>query len=220
MEIVFDLDGTLVDSHAQVLLSTQAFMAEYTGAALTLAEVERREGGSFEKTFANYGISPISEEHVCRWGHFALAHEYQTFPGVLELIEMVAKRGFTLHIWTARDALSTRHILTSLGLLPYFNGTIGCWNPRTPKPDPKGLAEIVRHAAPESVVVIGDSWTDRAGAEGYGAALIEAVWGHQGAPATGAPPARRAHHPSECGAFIDEIVKIRTASGHTYGSGS
>jgi HAD superfamily hydrolase (TIGR01549 family) len=206
MEIVFDLDGTLVNSSAQVLLTTQAFIAEHTGKRLDLEEIKRREGGSFEATFANFGIHSITEELVSKWGRFALAHEYQAFPGIPELVEVLANQEFRLHVWTARDAASTQHILERTGLMSRFNGTIGCWNPRAPKPDPNGLAEIVNNARPERVVVIGDGWTDRMGAESYGATLIEALWGKPaGAVSLSGVAGKCARHPSDCLGLIDPL---------------
>ena len=179
MEIVFDFDGTLVDSVQQIYVTTQRFFAEVTGEQVTLEEVVRREGGTFESTFANYGFHDAADvaRMIPRWGELALEHEYQAYAGVADLLDQLEARGHRLHVWTARDPGSTRGILERTGLAGKFTGRIGGWNATAPKPDPRGLGQVVDGASAASVLMIGDGWNDLKGARGYGARSILALWG-------------------------------------------
>jgi len=174
MNVVFDLDGTLVDSGAQVLETTRALVAEATGRRPSLAEVAHREAGTFEATFANHGLS--GEHLIPRWGELALRHACRAFRGIPSLLVALRAAGHRLHVWTARDAVSAAWLLERAGISHHFEGRVVAWSPRHPKPDARGLATLVSDAPPAEVVVIGDGWTDLQGARAYGAAHIAALW--------------------------------------------
>ena len=206
LQVVFDLDGTLVDSTRQIVRTTQALVAELTGKRPTLAEVAAREGGTFETTLANHGFRDPAAlpALLARWGELALAYRYRAFPGVARLLAALERHGARLSLWTARDRRSAEAALAQARLARFFGARVAAWNPGTPKPDPRGLAALVGDAPPERVVVVGDGWTDLRGAREYGATPVTALWSphadERRLRAEGA--SRLARHPRECMQWI------------------
>ena len=161
--VVFDLDGTLLDSLPLVL------------AALTHA-LEPFGTRPTMEIFANLGAPPErflvpllgDVKHLPlalrRLGSFHRenAHLIRPYKGVGAALEQLRDAGVHVGLWTGRDRLSADWLLRRHEIEGYFS-TIVCGDDLSShKPDPAGLLEILRRleVPPEDTLLVGDSDVD------------------------------------------------------------
>lgn len=186
--IVFDWDGTLMDSAAAIVHAIQAASRD-----LGLPEPADRQA----RHVIGLGLSdalqravPDLPEHeyprmVERYRHHYLSrdHELSLFAGVEELMEELAQRGYRLAVATGKSRLGLDRALAHSGLGAYFHA-LRCADQCHSKPHPQMLEELMEElgAAPERTLMIGDTTHDllmarNAGTAGlgvsYGAHLLE-----------------------------------------------
>jgi HAD superfamily hydrolase (TIGR01509 family) len=169
--IVFDLDGTLIDSLSLVLNSI-AHALEPHGAKPTM-EIFAKLGGPPERFMPNL-LDDVRHvpEAVRRMDafHRANQHTIQPFAGVAAFLARLQAGGVKLAIWTGRDRASAEELLLRLGLTDYF-ATVLCGDDLpTHKPDPAGLCEIMRRleVTAEETLFVGDADVDVLGGEACG----------------------------------------------------
>jgi phosphoglycolate phosphatase len=165
--LIFDLDGTLIDSQRDLIRSVNA----------TLLELGREE--LHEDTISGYigngapqlvrralGGSPSNRE-CDRALQFFLAHYNEhkldstcPYPGVPEALALLAH--YPMAILTNKPVRVSVRILESLGLAKYFRAVYGGNSFETKKPDPLGANTILREfaATPGETILIGDSDVD------------------------------------------------------------
>ena len=191
--VIFDCDGTLVDSqHMIVAAMTEAFRAHGL-------PVPRREkllsivGLSLTEAFATLGggrdgypIASLAEGY--KTAFHALRHSGEhmepLYPGAADAVAALARRDdVVLGIATGKSQNGVRLVLGHHGLLDHFV-TIKTADDAPSKPDPGMVIEAMREAgaAPEDTVVIGDTVYDMRMARAAGVTAIGVAWGyHAGA---------------------------------------
>lgn len=174
--VVFDLDGTLVDSMPMVLRGYAHALAPYLG-PLTHEEILPRLGGPPQRFF---------EETISDPSHSAAAlarlvdyfHEHwdliQPFPGAADLLEHLQKSGVKVGIWTGRDRVSTEQILRHHGLAGFVAEMVCGDDLPSHKPDPEGLRTVLaRLGVPAAdALFAGDSDVDLLGGVDAGVQTI------------------------------------------------
>lgn len=165
--IVFDLDGTLVDSAVGICHIANIVLAQ-----------ENREPLSLELTisFIGNGISTFIERmsaarDLSASEHKRLFDEYnlqdaksdfatQTYPDVVETLESLMADGYALGLCTNKLTNATFTMLEKLALKKYFQTVICGDTLAVRKPDPKMLTEAF-HALPDAAsIYVGDSEVD------------------------------------------------------------
>lgn len=127
----------------------------------------------------------------------------ELYSGILEMLEQLNQNGVKLYVWTARSRYSTVEFLKSLGIISRFE-QLRCSTDADPKPCASGLADMLGNPDPTSVIVVGDSFTDIAGAKSFGALSIGALWDSQ----DGQDRRRHRETLQECGAnFLADSVE-------------
>jgi phosphoglycolate phosphatase len=142
--VVFDLDGTLLDSAADIHASISHALAADGHAAPQLDELRGWIGRPLVELFAQFApggdattLTTVYRRHVVSGGH----RRTRPFPGTLELLDELRDAGWTLAVATTKTTVSARAALTQLGLQERFDhvqGTDGF--PCKPAPD------VVEHA--------------------------------------------------------------------------
>ncbi|PAU64047.1 HAD-IA family hydrolase [Pseudomonas indica] len=195
--LIFDWDGTLVDSIGRIVESMrraaescslpQCAEAAIKGIiGLSLSEAIRtlypeleRDAGRVERFRQQYS------EH-----YLALENEPSAlFPGVVESLGAFRQAGYRLAVATGKSRRGLNHVLAGHGWLDYFDVT-RCADETAGKPDPLMLHEILAHCGmvAEQALMVGDSSFDllmarRAGldavAVGYGAQPLEVLLEHE-----------------------------------------
>lgn len=174
--IVFDLDGTIIDSKDDLILSVNATLAELSRPALPADQVSGYIGqGAPALIRRSLGESATQDE--CRRGlEFFLAY-YEThkmdhttvYPGVREALAGLS--AFPMAILTNKPARISRRILQELGLADSFRAIYGGNSFATKKPDPLGMKTILREfdVSVRESVLVGDSEIDVQTARNAGA---------------------------------------------------
>ncbi|MEY2880650.1 MAG: hypothetical protein RLZZ15_3030 [Verrucomicrobiota bacterium] len=162
--VVFDLDGTLVDSLPLVLRSI-AHAIEPFGPVRPTAEIFARLGGPPESFMPGLVGEP---RHVPaaleRMEAFHRANHglIRPFDGAIALLGELRARGTTLAIWTGRDRASGVEVLAAHGLTDYFATVVYGDDLPTHKPEPEGLREILRRLDVDArhTIFVGDADVD------------------------------------------------------------
>ena len=192
--ILFDLDGTLVDSAEDLRDALNALLLEQGLAPLDLAAVKGMVGDGVGKLVerglaARGGDCERLAAHIARF--MALyapnaARRTRPYPGVHEVLAVLQARGLHLAVVTNKPRAVTMAILEALGLTPFFDAVVGGDTVGQRKPDPAPLLHAMQAlgAAPAETLMVGDNAHDVAGARAAGVAVAVAAHGYSAVPAT------------------------------------
>jgi len=181
--IIFDLDGTVVDTLAPTLRCFQEALAPALGRVPTFEEIRDRFGPSEPEIFAAWvgeGEAPatVSRLYAC---YERVYHEMGPFPGVRELLMDLRAAGWKTALFTGRGRHSTDVLLHAMELARLFDAIVTGEEAPRPKPAPDGVRMILeRLSVPASrAVLVGDSPLDVAAARAAGVRPIVSLWdGH------------------------------------------
>jgi pyrophosphatase PpaX len=176
--VVFDLDGTLVDSMPLVLSAVAHALAPY--GERTPSEILASLGGPparfLERLLADAAHVPVALKRMEAF-HRDHAHLIVPFGDVGAALTRLAQAA-RLGLWTGRDRESTLWLLAQHRLVAHFGVTLCGDDLATHKPDPEGLRLIMRRlaVAPEETLFVGDADVDVIGgaAAGIRTVLIRA----------------------------------------------
>ena len=179
--VVFDLDGTLVDSLDDLHASVNHALRVVGLPPRSREEIHGFVGEGVRLLLAR-AVAPhdhLVEPALAAWGPHYEAHcvdRTRPYPGVEALL---AGAGRALAVNTNKPGALARRILAGLGLLPRFAAVVG-GDEAPRKPDPTGLREIMARvgATPDETVFVGDSRIDVAVARAAGVPMIAVTWGY------------------------------------------
>lgn len=188
--IVFDLDGTLVDT-APDLLESLNHALEVGG--LTKADKAMLRGFvghggrvMIERAFAAQG-TPLEQEMLDQLLAAFLEHYTRNipgqslpYPGVAEAIARFSAAGYRLAVCTNKLESLSLALLAALGIDHHFGAICGADTFGFRKPDPRHLTETILRAggSPECAVMVGDSRTDIDTAKAAGIPVVAVDFGY------------------------------------------
>ena len=189
--VVFDLDGTLADTSADLLASANAcFRGEGLGDLLTAADtLTAFHGGRamLRLGFARVGRA-TDEDLISRWypvllEHYAaaIAVHTQMYPGAVAAVETLKQAGLKVAICTNKPAALAEQLMRALGVRDLFDALVGADTlpVRKPDPAPYRLALAQAGAAGPSML-IGDTETDFLTARAAGVPIALVTFGPEG----------------------------------------
>ena len=167
--IVFDLDGTLIDSKRDLANATNALLVECGAEPLPEDRIGRMVGDGaatlIARAFEASGIARPSDaldRFLAIYGAHLLDHT-RPYPDVPEVLDELADQ-VDLAVLTNKPLASTRRILDGLSLVRHFaaDAVIGGDGPFPRKPDPAGLRHLMARsgAAAAETLLVGDSAVD------------------------------------------------------------
>jgi len=176
--ILFDLDGTLVDSAADLRDALNALLAEEGLAPLDLQAVKDMVGDGVARlverglTARGAGLDRLPAR-VARFMELYepnAARLTRPYPQVAETLESIRKRGLRLAVVTNKPHAATMRILEALDLAGFFDAVVGGDTLSRRKPDPAPLRHAMRalDAAPAATLMVGDNHHDVAAARAAG----------------------------------------------------
>lgn len=192
--LVFDLDGTLVDSAPDLHRSLNSVLAESGRRAVALGDIRAMVGDGaaklVERGFADTGapvepamLQPLVERFLHHYaaGRHALT---TTFPGVVDTLTRLREHGVRLGVCTNKPYAPTMDILDGLGLAALFDAVTGGDSLPVRKPDPGHLLGTLdlMGAAVRDAAMIGDSHNDVAVARAAGVPVIVVSYGYSRVP--------------------------------------
>jgi len=179
---VFDLDGTLVDSHS-AYFSSLSYVLEKHGAQLTDADKEEvlRISSKDRPAFWIKKVGAQSVESATTMLNARVAEDHarlQPFAGVHDVLSALKSQGAKIAVWTARELESAVKVLEKTGLQKYFSFCVSGTCVSNCKPNPEGLLKIARQfeCDPSEVILVGDHDNDMLAARACGAKSIRALW--------------------------------------------
>jgi phosphoglycolate phosphatase len=193
--IVFDLDGTLVDTAGDLAAATNQALEPIGRRPVTVAEVRGMIGGGFPNLI-DQGLratgGPLEgdafDEAVATGRAYYTAHVADlTRPnhGVQEALAAFARQGVKMGVCTNKPAAASQAILDQLGLAEYLPVLVGGDTLPVMKPDPAMIMAVLDRLDSDvaDAVLVGDSETDVALARGAGVPVILVRGGYTLAPA-------------------------------------
>jgi phosphoglycolate phosphatase len=165
--LIFDLDGTLIDSKRDLIRSVNAVLQEMGREQLCEDTISGYIGHGAPQLVGRALGDAATEEQRERALKFFLAyyedHKMDStcaYPGVPEALERLA--AFPMAILTNKPVRISMRILEGLGLAKYFRAVYGGNSFETKKPHPLGARTILREfgAAPAEAILVGDSEVD------------------------------------------------------------
>lgn len=192
--VIFDLDGTLVDTAPDLWRATNHVMSECGRRAVTLDEVRAFVGHGARKliqrglkaTGEEYdapAIEPLYEKFVAYYRD-NIAVGSVPFPGCLALLDRLKAEGISLGVCTNKQEGLSVKLIETLGMTAYFDAIIGADTIGIAKPDPapyrEALRRMDRQGAPS--LLIGDSETDVLTARAAGVPVIGVTFGYTPRP--------------------------------------
>jgi len=179
--VLFDLDGTLVDSGAIILASFQHAARTVLDREVPAGEILARVGG----TSLREQMRAIDPERVddlvsvYREHNAPLAETLEAFEGILEVVEKLHDEGRRLGVVTAKRRESLDLALARIPLEPYLDVIVASEDTDRHKPDPDPLLEALRRlrATPAEAAYVGDSPFDVRAAKAAGLFMVGVTWG-------------------------------------------
>lgn len=181
--IAFDLDGTLVDSAADLAAAASALTEEFGGRALSQPEVVAMVGEGaavlVRRALTAGGLDPDTPGALARF--LALYDERlmettRLYPGLRAVLQHLEPL-LPLAVVTNKPLAPALALLEGLGVRGHFLEVLGGDGPFPRKPDPAGLRSLATHARGGPLVYVGDSHVDVETAERAGAAFVLARYG-------------------------------------------
>jgi len=192
--IVWDLDGTLVDS-APDLATALNTVLDKRGFFTHSVDVVRTMIGNGVPKLVERGFNAVGmrldaaqlDELVAMF-----VKEYKTcateqtrpYPHIVETLEKIRGMSIPMGVCTNKPEAFTEQILEGLGLAEYFSSVVGGDTTSTRKPDPQPVLACLRGlvSEPVSSLMIGDSVHDVHAAHAAGVTVAVVPWGYRSAP--------------------------------------
>jgi len=204
--VVFDLDGTLVDSSRDIAASVNAALGRVAPGTAALALeailsfVGEGAGLLVERSLRHAGLGLSTEEVLPVYVDCyreRLLDTTRLYPGVAEALDALA--GTTLAVLTNKPGDMSRTILEGLGVASRFARVRGAGDVPSRKPDPAGLLGLMSElgARAGETWMVGDSATDVGVARAAGTRVAGVTWGFQPAALRAAAPDRVLDLPAE-----------------------
>jgi HAD superfamily hydrolase (TIGR01549 family) len=179
--IIFDLDGTLVDSFPTVIKGFNYALSPF-GIQVSAEEVEAMRTQTDKELFLDYVNEAQAKEALARlWEHSRQsAADTVLFSGVESLLEKISEKNINLGLWTGRDYASALNILKVHEIENYFKGIVGGCQVEKNKPDSQGLLMLAdkMNVNLSSIIHVGDHEHDLLGANSAGVIAVHVKWSH------------------------------------------
>ncbi len=192
--IVFDLDGTLVDSAPEIASALNAAMAEIGQPPFPLTDVQSFIGGGAKVALQRALAARGSQIEAAVFdGMMTSFYEVYAevsrkgnglYPGVIETLTALRVHDLPLGVCTNKADHITAIALEALGIRQFFSTVVGARDdiPRKPAPDMLLKALSALDATPTEGLVVGDSKSDVGSARAAGCPIIAVSYGYPHGP--------------------------------------
>jgi len=218
LTVVFDLDGTLVDTAPDLIETLNVVFGREGLPPVDYATARDMIGGGARRMIESglqYGGRPLSGETVDRMfadfiAYYAshIADHSQPFPGLDAALDQLAGRGCRFAVCTNKLEGLSRLLLGALGLTRRFEAICGQDTFGIQKPDPEILRRTIRVAGGDArrAVMVGDSGTDIATARAAGIPIVAVDFGYSETPIKDLRPDRLIGHFDQLATAVLELA--------------
>jgi phosphoglycolate phosphatase len=183
--VVFDLDGTLIDSRLDLATAVNQVLAGKGARPLSVDRVTAMVGEGarvlLDRAFAAAGLPTAGEADLDAFNEAYDEHLVETtttYPGVGALLEHLSHMA-ALALVTNKPSRPTRRLLAHFGLDRFFSDVCGGDTPLGRKPSPAAVLQLMQTtgSAPPATLIVGDSRVDLATARAAGVRFCLARYG-------------------------------------------
>ena len=218
--VIFDLDGTLVDTAPDLMRATNHVLETLGRRPISMDEVRAFVGHGARALLTRglkasgglpegYDVEPDYKRFVEFYSH-NIAGDSVPFPGLISLLERLKAEGFGLGVCTNKlEGLSVL-LLKELGMSKYFGSVVGPDTIGIAKPDPRPFHEAVARLGFSSprALMVGDSETDILTARNAGVPVIAVPFGYTPKPVREFGPDRMIGHFDEAYEAIQDLFAL------------
>lgn len=178
--IVFDIDGTLIDTEHAVLSSMQETIKTLTGKDMPVEQLTFALGIPGEdalRTISIEDVQPALDLWINNMQKYS--HTEKVFEGIPEVLDTLARSGYKMGIVTSRIREEFVHDFGRFGIGHYFETVICADDTKEHKPAPAPLLKYMEltETRSDEVLYVGDSPYDSLCAHNAGVDFALAVWG-------------------------------------------
>lgn len=191
--VIFDLDGTLADTSADLIAAANACFEGLGHSPMLDPVADAQTAFAGGRAMLRLGFSRLTpdwtETEVDGQYPFLLEsyganidRETVLYPGVEQCLRVLTDQGYALGICTNKPAGLSESLVQKLGIRPYFRALLGADTLTVRKPDPVHLWETITRSGGDRTraILIGDTITDRQAAENAGVPCALVTFGPTG----------------------------------------
>ena len=201
--IIFDLDGTLVDTAGDLCASLNHALGVLGRPAIDPAGVRAMVGhgarkllerglaatGQMTPELVEAGVRPFLDHYAAN-----IAVHSRPFDGVEQALATLESQGLSLAICTNKPVALARALVAELGWASRFRALLGADSRPWKKPDPRHLTDTLAEAGGSKAIFVGDSRTDADTARAAGVPLVLVSFGYSTDPVEALGADRLIHH--------------------------
>lgn len=184
--VLFDLDGTLVDTAPDLVAALNLALKEYGLEEQSLESMRNHAShGSLALVKAaqpllDESTQALLQQRLLYWYGEVNGQQAQLFDGMGQLLETLINRGIKVGVITNKPARYTRPLLDSLGLTHKLSCIVSGDTCTRSKPDvgPMYLGAMQSGTLPTAIAYLGDAERDLVAAESSGMQGVTALWGY------------------------------------------
>jgi phosphoglycolate phosphatase len=216
--LIFDLDGTLVDTAPDLHAATNHVLGLIDRPPITIKEL---------RAFVGHGAMNLIERGVAATGDAVdkdtlkrlhkqfleyygdnIADHSVVFEGLLDVLDKAQSRGLKMGVCTNKVEGLSHKLLTELKMMQRFGSLIGGDTLPVMKPDPSPLIEAATRLGvdPKRILMVGDSETDIRTAQNAGVPVIAVTFGYTSQHVSAFDPTHMIDHYDEAWPIIETYL--------------
>jgi len=216
--VVFDLDGTLADTSADLIAAANAcFRGLGHGDLLDQTDaLTAFHGGRamLRLGFGRLGIvseAAVDAQYPVLLAAYGAAIDRQThiYPGAVEAVEELRRAGYATAVCTNKPEGLAETLLQRLGVRDLFGALVGAGTLPVRKPDPAPLLEAIRRAGGDArrALLVGDTATDRDTGRAAGVPVALVTFGPEGTGVARLAPDALLERFADLGAVAARLIR-------------
>lgn len=217
MIVIFDLDGTLIDSAPDIRAAVNRMLADEGQAPLDLPTIIGFIGNGLprlvERAMAARGLDMSRHGALTRitldFYNAVSPVLTRTYPGVPQALESLRAAGHRLALCTNKPEAPARAILADMGIARHFAVVVGGDTLPVTKPDPAPALECLRALGGGAAAYVGDSGVDAETARAAGLPFLLFTEGYRKEPAAALPHASAFDDFARLPALVEALAGVR-----------
>jgi phosphoglycolate phosphatase len=184
--VIFDLDGTLVDSLTELAAATNHVRTFFGLPAFTESEVRGMLGNGGErlvkKALPNAGTEALKQAQTIYldYSRTHLLQSTRIYPGVVDVLKALHQLGIGMAVLSNKHSKLSRELLRCLGIDSYISAILGPDTYTICKPSPEPVLKLLDEfaATADECVLVGDSINDIAAGKSAGVVTVGCLYGY------------------------------------------